>query len=199
MQFRDFFRLITEKRPSPRVEFEMLRDLVTLHHFGVGKVTVKYFPDFDGAQLGNFIWLEQERTSPYEEPFNDAMIFVNNKVKEPALRRFIAAKELMHVFDSAVQRTDTRVKFEQLLEEIGSMPIRGDMSEGFTADREALWKAVLCLIPPWIRDEHKSDWGQTLTAPELAGRLVLPMEIVEAAMGSYYDRMFERFLGEGHP
>lgn len=162
-------------------------------------MTTKFFSDFDGAQFGNFIWLEEERTSPYEEPFNDAVVFINSRfVKDLPMRRIIAAKELMHVFDDKSAQTDDRRKFVDLLTEIASSPVPADASERYAADRGALWKAILCLIPPWIRNEYLDQWNdQTIKAPELASILWLPENVVAAAMGAYYDVAVRRFLPDG--
>jgi hypothetical protein len=196
MRFHDFFRCLTEKRPTPRVEVSSLAKIVNLHHFGVGTLTFKYFPDFDGAQFGNFIWLDEERTSPYEDPYNNAVVFINSRFQDDIpMRRIIAAKELMHVFDSPDQKADNPAKFKTLLDEIASSPIPEDQSERYAADRGALWKAILSLVPPWIRDEHRqSGSDQPHKAAELAALLWLPENVVAAAMGDYYDKAAAHFL-----
>jgi hypothetical protein len=156
LHFHQFFRCLEEKQPSPHVDVEYLRDIVNLNHVGVGKVTFKYFKDFEGASLGTFIWLEEDRTSAHEEPFSDAVVFVNDKfANDERGRRIVSAKELMHVFDTPAQRSNTPQRVESLMREIESNPVTEDASEQYNADRYALWKAILCLVPPWLRDEYK--------------------------------------------
>jgi len=146
--------------------------------------------------MGHFIWLDEDRTSAYDETFNDAVVFINSKHRNNRpMRRLIAAKELMHVFDEPGQKADTPEKFKDLLLEIEANPVAADMSDQYSADRGALWKATLALIPPWVRDEFRSEWlDGTIKAPELSARLLLPESAIKAAMGDYYERAMARFL-----
>lgn len=200
MNFQSFFKCLAEKAPHPRVDVELLKQLVNDHHPGVGKVQFRFFQDFDGAEIGNFIWLEEQRTSAYEDPFNDAVVFINDRFENNRpMRRIIAAKELMHVFDAPEERIGNRDSFKALLLEIESNPVPTDASLAYAADRGALWKATLALVPPWIRDEFRAQWiDGSVKAPELAARWWLPENVVTAAMGDYYDRMYDRFVVKGN-
>ena len=188
MQYKDLFSELSKLDRAARIEVESLRDIVNRHHAGVGTVTFRYFADFPGATWGNFIWLDEERTSAHEEPYNDAVVFINNRFSEErSMRRIIGAKELMHVFDNKEQRAGDPDTFRKLLSEIASKPIASSF-EPYGADRVALWKAIIALIPPWIRSEYKPQWdSQAIKAHELAARWWLPESVVSAAMGSYYD------------
>lgn len=196
MLFPAFFRCLADQKPEPRVPVQLLKKIVDDHHAGVGRVEFRYFQDFDGASAGNFIWLDEDRTSAYEEPFNDAVVFINSQFSEDRpMRRIVAAKELMHVFDAPEQRVPSRAAFMDLIREIESSPVPADASLAYEADRGALWKAIIVLVPPWIRDAYLPQWtAGTVKAPELAARLWLPEAIVTAAMGSYYERVFDRFV-----
>lgn len=187
--------LLAEKGQGKRVAIDALIQLVDLHHAAVGSITFKYFQHFPGAQHGNFIWLEEERTSPHEEPFNDALIFINSEFRQDRpMRRLIAAKELMHVFDGPNQRTATPQDFRKLINEIEAKPVSDDISAQYDADRMALWKATIALVPPWLRAEYLPAWNSgDVQAPELAARWWLPEVTVSSAMGSYYEKMCERF------
>ena len=198
MQYSAFFAVLAEKRTAARIEVELLSEIVHLHHTGVGKISFKYFQDFEGAQMGHFLWLEDERTSAYEEPFNDAVIFINSRYRDNrAMRRLVSAKELMHVFGTPEQRTDSSETFKALLMEIEANPVAQDASKQYEADRGALWQATIALIPPWIRDEFRQDWlDGKIKAPELAARWWLPESAVIAAMGDYYEKALARFLPE---
>ena len=199
MLYPAFYKCLTDRHPHPRVEVELLRQIVNDHHVGVGRVSFRFFEDFEGAEFGNFIWLDEERTSAYEEPFNDAVVFINSRFRdERPMRRIVATKELMHVFDGAEQRVTTREAFVALLREIESNPMPEDASLAYDADRGALWKATLALVPPWIRNEFLEPWkAGTVKAPELAARLWLPEQVVNAAMGTYYERAFALFVNGG--
>ena len=105
------------------------------------------------------------------------------------MRRIIAAKELMHVFDGIGQRTDTPDKFRQLLSDIASTPIDVDINSPYWADRAALWKATIALIPPWIRDPYLEQWqAGTVKSHELSVRWWVPENVAAAAMSDYYEK-----------
>jgi hypothetical protein len=182
--FRAFFSCLEEKRPVPFVRVDTLASIVNLHHSGVGSLSFRYIDDVPGAQLGSFLWQEDERSSPYDEPFNDAVVFVNeNCINDLSMLRIVAAKELMHVFDGPAQRTDSPEKFRRLIEDIASTPIAEDSSEQYTADKEALWKAIIALIPPWIRSPFLEDWNaRRVDVAELARLWYLPTEVSNGAL-----------------
>lgn len=199
MKYSEFFKCLEERRPHPRVDVELLKAIVNDHHKGVGKVEFRFFQDFEGAEIGNFIWLQEERTSAYEEPFNDAVVFINDRFENNRpMRRTIAAKELMHVFDAPEERIGNKDTFRALLLEIESNPVAAESSLAYAADRGALWKATLALIPPWLREEFRAEWSAgSIKAAELAARWWLPENVITAAMGDYYERMYERFVTKG--
>lgn len=201
LRFSQFFTRLADDAPTPRVSVDLLARIVKDCHAGVGELEFRYFPDFDGAQHGNFIWLEEERTSPYEGPYNNAIVFVNERFRtDRPMRRLIAAKELMHVFDDAANQTRSDNAFRTLVSEIGSIPLLEDASPAYRADRIALWKAIIALVPPWIRDPYRAKWAtQDVRAHELAVRWEVPESIAAAAMGTYYDTARLRFTSEGPP
>lgn len=193
--YRDFFNELSARAPAPRVEVDLLADIINARHQGVGTVSFRWSDDFEMAQWGTFIWLEEERTSPHEEPFRDAVVFVNTMFKnDRAMRRIIAAKELMHVFDDEDHRADGADKFRQLLQEVASQTLSEEASAIYLADRRALWKAIIALVPPWIREPYLSDYPNSVKAAELAARWWLPPNIAEAAMGPGYDLALSQFV-----
>jgi hypothetical protein len=192
--FDRFFEALAEAQPRPRVEINDLAVIVNQRHHGVGTVTFRYFDDFPGAQLGAFVWLDEDRSSPHEEAFRDAIVFINSDLKEQRPeRRVVAAKELMHVFDPPEQQAGDPDSFKRLLHDMENMPLYDDASPQYQADRAALWKAIVALIPPWLRQEYLAAWNdRSIKAPELATRWWVPENIVTSAMGEYYETMAAR-------
>ena len=137
--YHQFYSKLTERAPQQRIAISVITDIINECHQGVGRVAVRYFEHSDGALPGNFIWLEEERTSPYEEPYRDAIAFVSDSLREDRhLRRLVVAKELMHVFDDPEARTADPNAFYRLLAEIESQPLPEDASDPYLADRGAL-------------------------------------------------------------
>jgi hypothetical protein len=194
-RFASFIRCLAERPRTPYIKVETLAELVNLHHYGVGKLNIRYFPDFPGAEYGTFIWLEEDRTSAYEEAFSDAEVCINSRYwNDRPHRRLIAAKEMMHVFDSREQQTDTAEKFRTLLDQIASSPLPEDASQPYAADREALWKATVALVPPWIRADCRArSMAGAVSTEQLAAELVLPARVVTAALSDLYEPALRRF------
>ena len=193
MRFAAFYSRLAEKPPQTFVEVDLLAEIVNECHAGVGKVSFSYFPNFPGAQWGSFIWLEEQRSSPYEEAFHDAMIFINSEfVNDVPMRRIVAAKELMHVFDDSDRRAGTPETFRRLVSDIANNPLLEDASEPYKADRAALWKAMVSLVPPWIRVQAE---GSTESPEFWAARWQVPLPTIDAVMGEYYPHMVSRFTG----
>lgn len=193
LKFSAFLRAANDLA-GDTVSVDKLITLVVEHHHGVGAITMRWLPNSENALDGVFLWLEEDRTSPYDEPFNDAVIFINDKHRQDdAMRRFVAAKELMHVFDEEVSQTRDATSFRLLLSEIGSSPLFEDGSLAYRADRIALWKAILALVPPRIRNPYKAAWANSdIKAHELGVRWEIPEQVAAAAMGDYYDKMLLR-------
>jgi hypothetical protein len=188
-------RCLSEAEPAPFISVDALAKLVNDHHFGIGSLTFRVVEDSPGAPWGNIILRPEDRTSPYEEPFRDAEIFINSSFfTDESMRRLVGAKELMHVFDSAEHRAGSPEVFRLLVQEIASSPMLDDASMPYRADREALWKAIVALIPPWLRNEHKpSCSGDEADFRKAANILKVPPAAVRAAMGDYYEKALVRF------
>lgn len=61
--------------------------------------------------------------------------------------RIVYTKELMHLFDSEGEPTDTGDKFESLLTEFEMQSPDQQRSDQFNAEIECLWMALGCLCP----------------------------------------------------
>ncbi len=111
-------------------------------------------------------------------------------------RRYVCCKELMHVFDSAAERTDTAEKFQQLVDEIET-PLPGDeASPMYDSEIRTLWMAIGILCPESVRAEFKPRWdAKQLSDYEVALELRIPELLTKTIMGPGYDRMIP-FLTE---
>lgn len=197
MLFRDFIRHLDDGQPPPIVRVGLLIELVNTRHLGVGEVERRWFDGPSNCLPGTFIWWAPERTSPYEEGFNNATIFLDRKIeRDVPMRRIVTAKELMHVFDTAERQVGNPDAFVSLTGDIEAEPLPGDASAMYLADEAAVWMAILALIPPPLRAAAHGAWAdKTVTTAELAWRWRVPEIVAARAMGSYYETAQHRFLG----
>lgn len=111
------------------------------------------------------------------------------------MQRFVVAKELMHVFDSPTEKANNIDRFKNLVSQIASKPMLTDMEAYYVSDRNAYWKALICLIPPWLREKYLADWNALNgSLSNAAAELRLPEPYVAAAMGGYYDTALNHLL-----
>lgn len=111
-------------------------------------------------------------------------------------KRYVCCKELMHVFDSQAERTDTAEKFQQLVNEIETPLPRDEASPMYDTESRTLWMAIAVLCPSDLREQFKPKWdGKQLSDYEVALELRIPEVLIKTIMGSQYDRMIP-FLTE---
>lgn len=107
--------------------------------------------------------------------------------------RFVCCKEMMHLFDDADERTDSREKFEKLLREIEASPLDG--SAALESEYKAEWMALLILCPKPERDRYKAMFDANEIGPyDLALHFRIPARFVGRLLGEFYDNAYERLI-----
>ncbi len=92
-------------------------------------------------------------------------------------RRFVFTKELMHVFDTPDEKTDTAEKFDRQIDKFGNPDAKP--SEGFRSEAKAFWRALGVLCPESKRLEYKSELDADKVSIEVvAASLRLPTGFV---------------------
>jgi len=108
-------------------------------------------------------------------------------------KRFVCCKELMHVFDTKQEQTDTPAKFQQLLEEIEAAPLpAAASSDMFKSETKTKWMALAVLCPAPVRDELKPKWE----SKELSDYgVALDLRIPETYIRTLMSDRFEEVIG----
>ncbi|RZJ16710.1 MAG: hypothetical protein EON91_12050 [Brevundimonas sp.] len=181
---------------EPFVQLDLLVKRIIAHHPHIGDVN--YYPvDVNPDIMIAHMLYERDRSSPYEEDFTVANIRYWQGLDHPPywLRRWVCCKELMHVFDTADEKTNTRERFVQLLDELTSNRILEDASPMFASEGEAMWMALAVLCPAKLRAQHRPRWiAREVTDYDVALALKLPEALVPSIMSDYYDVALERLL-----
>lgn len=195
MFFRDLYRLV-EQQEQPPIRFETLRHLINTTHSGVGEINVWAIKYPQPNHQAHYIMLGTDRTSPYEEEFKIAEIrYCEELDKHPRTRRFALTKELMHVFDSESEMTNTREKFIQLTKEIQNQPLPQHASDMFKAELGTKWMALIVLCPRPLRNKYFDRYhAREIEGFEVAEKLALPEWIVPYIMDDYYDDAFDALM-----
>jgi hypothetical protein len=193
MLFSDLYKYANDL-PDDVISVKKLAVHIEAHHPDIGEVN--FWPVVLDAQisLGHMVY-ERARSSAYGAAFTVANVRYD-KNQNRCWRRFICCKELMHVFDDANERVDSREKFLQLMKELESRPLKDDISAMFSSEMNAEWMALLVLCPKRLRDKWRPTWAdKTLSDYDVALKLKVPEAYVFALMDDYYDAALKTLTG----
>ena len=194
MNFTDLYRFSSALLPVRNIGFRTLARVIERDHPHVGKIETWACSLDPEISLGHMEY-EIERTSPYEEPYDVAVIRFDRSMNR-CWQRLVCTKELMHIFDGRNARTNSREKFVRLLDELETAPVSADASDMFKAERNALWMALLVLCPEGLRSSHLGGDDSDRNLLSIAESLKLPVSAVKAIRRPYYLEVLERFTGE---
>ena len=93
-------------------------------------------------------------------------------------QRFVVVKELMHLFDDALERVSTAEEFETLLSEF-SVPAPTPPSAAMQSESKAVWMALAAMCPESLRQalQRKREKGE-MTDADIADHLKIPQQFV---------------------
>jgi len=175
-----------------------LADAVKAHHPRIGDVEAWACALDEDVSLAHMTY-EPDRTSPYGEPYDVAVIRFS-KTLNRCWRRAACTKELMHVFDDSASQASDGGRFLILLKQLEAKSLLpGDASAMFHSERNAEWMALLALCPPRVRMQFEPEYNKTIDDMHIANKLKIPKMMVPALMGDYYWRALELLTGEQMP
>lgn len=114
--------------------------------------------------------------------------------------RYVCAKELMHCFDSDVERSDTPEKFQTLLKELETPPPADRASPMFQSENKTKWMALAVLCPLPLRERFLEEYKKeprTLSDYEIALELRIPQAVVPAIMGDNFEAIVGDLVRRG--
>ena len=194
MNFTDLYRFANSIPDVPNIGFRALARKIELDHPHVGKIET-WACDLDPEVSLGHMEYEIERTSPYDEPFDVAVIRFDRGLNR-CWRRLVCTKEAMHIFDGRNARTNSRAKFLRLLSELETAPISSDASDMFKAERNALWMALVVLCPERLRALYLEGDDSDANILRIANILKIPKGAARAIRSPYYVEVLEKLTGE---
>lgn len=103
-------------------------------------------------------------------------------------RRFVYAKELMHVFDTPEEKADTPAKFDLQIEKFGD-PSKVT-SPQYRAEEKAFWRALMVLCPEGRRLEFKAQLIADEISPAVVGAgLRIPQGYISQLMRDDFEEI----------
>lgn len=199
MFFRDLYAAVEKELDEPPVLFDRLVHLINTRHAGVGEIRVWAVQYPVPIRQAHYRLIGTDRSSAYDEEFELAeIIYCEELDQHPRERRFALTKELMHVFDTADERVDTRDKFIQFVKEVQNQPLASQRSARFNSELDTRWMAAIILCPKHLRDRFLQDYrSQALQPYEIAEAFRVPEWVIPFVMDDYYDQAFELMMAKG--
>ncbi|UYN99281.1 MAG: hypothetical protein KIT02_15385 [Devosia sp.] len=199
MLFRDLYKIVEQEFTEAPVSFDFLRSTVNKGHAGVGEIKIWAITYPVPNHQAHYVLLYTDRTSGYDDEFDVAEIrYCDALDGDPFERRYALTKELMHVFDTDAEKTDTREKFIKLLKEIQNQPLAAHASAMFNSELDTRWMAAIILCPKYLRDKYYPDyWANKIEDFELSEIFQIPEWVIGFIMDDYYDEAFELLMKKG--
>lgn len=151
--------------------------------------------DLDQKISKGHIIIEDQREGLHDDPHLVAKIRVDRDLNRCWIR-YVTCKELMHVFDNEEEVVSDAERFHELMEEVDSPRMGGDMSPRYISEFGAMWMALLILCPRNARNEWKGRLERGEVTPyQVALRFRIPEDVVHGLMDDYYERAYDRLIG----
>ena len=161
---------------NPHISRNVVRDQV-LRITGVNRVsTVKTTMDTSACRG---FYLSARNTEHRLVQQHGSHIIVLARGQNRCWDRFVFVKELMHLFDSVDEATDTGEEFDRQLAELSGHP-SPSWSPQMRSEVECFWKALAALCPETVRGEFQTllDAGQ-IDEYGIALKLKIPQQYVQ--------------------
>lgn len=175
------------------VSVTKLAQHVRAHHPVIGAIHFWPVPMDERVMLG-YVTEDFDRGSAHDDEFKILDIKYAETL-EMDWRRIVCCKELMHAFDTPAEKTSTRERFFQLMEQLESPPMHEDFSKMLISEYRAEWMAMITLCPRPLREEMQAKVGEDKEQEKAAAAIVgLPHLVMRSVLSEYYDEAFEELL-----
>ncbi|MDW2979951.1 MAG: hypothetical protein WBG81_07520 [Rhodanobacter sp.] len=127
----------------------------------------------DEVMWGCIVWPGTVK-HPYAQFCNGEPLIVVARGLDERERRFVVVKELMHLFDEALERVSTPQEFEELLTHM-SAPAPDGRSAAMQSEANCMWMALTVMCPEAMRQDlqRKREAGE-IGDVDIAERLKIP-------------------------
>lgn len=148
--------------------------------------------DADSTQLRGAFYQYHYHRAMYAEPTWVTCIFYNQE--EPVeMQRVICCKELMHIFDSKMERTDTMEEIPRFIDKLlGPLAADeyGQADYQAAKDKVALYQCLPLLFPKAALQEARQAVQKGRKTPEeIAKWAAIPLNIAEFMLDENWDNL----------
>lgn len=144
----------------------------------------------DPRDTRGFILLPGVSEHPLAKFCNGAPLIVVARGLNYCWERFVVVKELMHYFDTPLERVSSQEEFEALLQDF-TVPAP-EMSDALHSEVKAFWMALGILCPELLRQKFARDRDSgAIDDLQIAEALKIPAQYVPRL----FDPKFKAFMG----
>lgn len=112
-------------------------------------------------------------------------------------KRFVRAKELMHLLDSKANKTSDSEQFRGLLTDFEQPAPMEQRSEHYQSEVNCLWMAIACLCPEKARQEFLADFHKgRIDHYSIAVRLKIPQLHVKVLLRDDFMENIDKVLAQ---
>jgi len=122
-------------------------------------------------------------------------LIVTSKSLNRCWERFVFIKELMHVYDKSISKTDTSEKLDRQLAELANLSSTEEMSPQMQDEVRAVWMALGISCPEEKRVYYKNKLESgALTEGAVAKEILIPAAYIRHLVSDLYDQEIHRIL-----
>lgn len=110
--------------------------------------------------------------------------------------RFVQVKEMMHLFDSEVEKTSTGSEVEDLLTELAGPANPAKISRYHESEYKAMWMALAVLCPEKERAVYARKRETGMSDYDIADELKIPEQFISSLLGDKYKDIIQEILDE---
>lgn len=110
--------------------------------------------------------------------------------------RFVQVKEMMHLFDSEVEKTSTGSEVEDLLTELAGPANPAKISRYHESEYKAMWMALAVLCPEKERAVYARKREAGMSDFDIADELKIPEQFISSLLGDKYKDIIQEILDE---
>ncbi|MEP5232502.1 MAG: hypothetical protein ABJQ78_13830 [Alloalcanivorax sp.] len=110
--------------------------------------------------------------------------------------RFVQVKEMMHLFDSEVEKTSTGSEVEDLLTELAGPANPAKISRYHESEYKAMWMALAVLCPEKERAVYARKREAGMSDYDIADELKIPEQFISSLLGDKYKDIIQEILDE---
>jgi hypothetical protein len=143
--------------------------------------------------LGKFV-RATNKDDQFVKQCGGANVVVIARGLDPSWERLVLFKEMMHMFDSPLECTNSSAEFERLILDFCASELT-EFTPQFKSEVECFWRAIAVLCPEQVRVTlQQQRVSGTITDAQISGQLRVPEKYVPAFFHPQYKETITRIL-----